>query len=334
MTSDDKDMKQTPEFSDRDLDALFDGREVSDGRLRGVAAAFSAMRSVLVGTVGEEHAAQMGARLAAVASSVEAEPARPHRAARWRRRFTAIGATAALAVVAVGGAAAANHAAPGDALYGVDRALERVGLLDGGLGERLSEAHQLAARGDAVRALTHAADAYTANAEPEVATALHRAADAVAGGAVANDEVLSVGDMLEWMATAERGEDFGSRVSEWARGLGSHRGASVDDATEPSQRPTHAGRPGVQPERVGPPTQSDTDDDVAPTPGGPAPHEGSGGADGSEQVGEPGKPDHAGEPGKPDHVGEPGKPDHVGEPGKPDHAGEPGKPDHAGRGKR
>lgn len=335
-------MKQMDEFSDRDLDALFDGREVSDERLRDVALAFGAMRSVLVGPLSDEHAAAMGAQLAAATPPLAAGTASPRGAARWRRRFTAIGATATIAVVAVGGSAAANGAAPGDALYGLDRALERIGLLDGGLGERLTEANRLAAKGDAARALTHAADAYDTNAEPEVASALLTAADAVRAGSVPGDANQSVADMLEWMATAERGDGFGQQVSAWARGLGHGRTDDASGAGSQAQgdvarpsgaagtpgggkdsspgtvgkpdavgRPDHAGQPGGA---VNPPGQAGTGDDAADTPSVPTPRNGS---DDTPAGGPGDKPDHAGTPGKPDHAGTPGKPDHAGTPGKP-----------------
>lgn len=351
-------MKQMDEFSPRDLDALFDGREVSDERLRDVALAFSAMRSVLVGPLSDEHAAAMGAQLAAATPSVAAGTASPHGAARWRRRFAAIGATATIAVVAVAGSAAANGAAPGDALYGIDRALERVGLFDGGVGERLTEAAHLAAKGENERALMHAADAYETDAEPELASALLIAADAVRKGDGAGDGNESVADMLEWMATADRGEGFGQQVSAWARGLGVHR---ADDASgdgsqtqDPAKRPPgvenapgagvgvtpgtvgppdnagppenagppdHAGQPGGvgKPGGVGAvPGNPDSGDGAVETPGGTTPGDGNPAAPGGNSNG---KPDHAGTPGKPDHAGTPGKPDHAGTPGKPGKSG-------------
>jgi hypothetical protein len=330
-------MKQMDEFSPRDLDALFDGREVSDERLREVASAFTSMRSVLVGTLSDEHAAQMGAWLAAATPPVDAGAAPPRRAARWRRRFAAIGATAGLAVVAVGGSAVANTAAPGDALYGIDRALERVGLLDGGVGERLTEAAHLAAKGENERALVHAAEAYETDAEPELASALLIAADAVRKGDGAGDGNESVAGMLEWMATADRGEGFGQQVSAWARGLGVHR---ADDASpDGSQTQVPAKRPpgvenapgagvGVKPGSVGPPDNAgppdhagqpggvgkpDGGDSAVETPDGATPGDGDPVAPGGNSNS---KPDHAGTPGKPDHAGTPGKPDHAGKPGK------------------
>ena len=54
---------------------------------------------------------------------------------------TKVAAVIASAVVAAGGLTgvgfAADNAAPGDALYGLDCALERVGLGDGGAQERV-----------------------------------------------------------------------------------------------------------------------------------------------------------------------------------------------------
>jgi hypothetical protein len=330
-------MKQTQEFSDRDLDALFDGREVSDERLQDVALAFSAMRSVLVRPLSDEHAAAMGAQLAAATPPVDAGAAPPRRAARWRRRLTAIGATATIAVVAVGGSAAANGAAPGDALYGIDRALERVGLLDGGVGERLTEAAHLAAKGENERALVHAAEAYETDAEPELASALLIAADAVRKGDGAGDGNESVAGMLEWMATADRGEGFGQQVSAWARGLGVHR---ADDASpDGSQTQVPAKRPpgvenapgagvGVKPGTVGP-TDNAGPPDHAGQPGGVGKPDGGDSAVETPDGSTPGDGDPVAPGGnsnsKPDHAGTPGKPDHAGTPGKPDHAGKPGK---------
>lgn len=103
----------------------------------------------------------------------EADPGEAHRAARlaavpaqaparsWRRRLATV--TAAAAVLAggnVGLALAADSAVPGDPLYGVDRAYERVaevlGIGGDNARERLEEASTLATRGDVPRALSTA----------------------------------------------------------------------------------------------------------------------------------------------------------------------------------
>ena len=64
-----------------------------------------------------------------------------------------------LTVGGFGGAAyAANGAAPGDTFYGLDRALEAVGIGNGGSAERLAEVKELVDHGQTAGGLEHAAD--------------------------------------------------------------------------------------------------------------------------------------------------------------------------------
>lgn len=84
-----------------------------------------------------------------------------------KQRVTAVGVVVATFLSAnVGLAAAAQNAAPGDALYGVDRAYERiaefVGISNSRTEERLQEANDLANRGDASAALAAASAALEA----------------------------------------------------------------------------------------------------------------------------------------------------------------------------
>ncbi|MDH3194368.1 MAG: hypothetical protein OEM40_08630, partial [Acidimicrobiia bacterium] len=84
-----------------------------------------------------------------------------------KQRVTAVGVVIATFLSAnVGLAAAAQNAAPGDALYGVDRAYERiaafVGISNPRAEERLQEANVLAERGDASAALAAASAALDA----------------------------------------------------------------------------------------------------------------------------------------------------------------------------
>lgn len=84
-----------------------------------------------------------------------------------KQRVTAVGVVIATFLSAnVGLAAAAQNAAPGDALYGVDRAYERiaafVGISNSRTEERLQEANDLAERGDASAALAAASAALDA----------------------------------------------------------------------------------------------------------------------------------------------------------------------------
>lgn len=93
-----------------------------------------------------------------------------HRSTTWRRRtvFTSffstvlakvLAASVALAAVAGGVGAVANPAAPGDPLYGIDTALERAHLFDGGAVERLQEAQRLADENRFAAAIEHAGQA-------------------------------------------------------------------------------------------------------------------------------------------------------------------------------
>ena len=154
---------------------LFDGEHPGTGdqlgrRLRkdGVAAwdlTFSADKSVsLLWALGDEETRRQV--LEALEKAVEA-PTRafPRPLARLKRRV--VTATAALFFVLSAGtgvAVAANGAAPGDFLYGLDRALEAVGI-GGEPTERLQEAQQLVADGQVGRGLEHAAEVMAASAK-------------------------------------------------------------------------------------------------------------------------------------------------------------------------
>jgi hypothetical protein len=80
-------------------------------------------------------------------------------------------------------AIAADGAAPGDALYGVDKALERVGIGDGGAAERLQEAADLATAGQLARGLEHAAEVVAASHEGESGHVSNAASEALLAAA-------------------------------------------------------------------------------------------------------------------------------------------------------
>ena len=134
-----------------------------------------------------------------------------------RRRLVAIGVAVGISAFGVAGAAAANDAAPGDPLYGVDKALESVGILDGGTSERLRESQILARRGDVDGAVGLAAKALDADGQHEAAVALERAVAAVKSHSSGGDVRAQVSSMLAWMSQQKRGADFGANVSERAK---------------------------------------------------------------------------------------------------------------------
>jgi hypothetical protein len=140
------------------------------------------------------------------------------------------------AVVAAGGLTgvgyAANDAAPGDALYGLDCAMESIGLGDGGLQERVREATELVERGETEKGLNHVAQAIQDRAglgdSGQANGALVRAANALQKSAQTGNQGDSsliqarVADMLRWMSanlaqSSTQGEEFGAGVTERAR---------------------------------------------------------------------------------------------------------------------
>lgn len=151
-----------------------------------------------------------------------------------RRRPVALrlaGATAAVLVV-IGGfsgfAYAVDGAVPGDTLYGVDLALEELGIGDGGLQERLREASELVTRGRAQEGLDLASDAVAESAGED--SGLRAAADAlrVATQSAMENRALSTSEelgetaeRLRQMASEEKtNEELGQAVEELAGSLG------------------------------------------------------------------------------------------------------------------
>lgn len=153
-------------------------------------------------------------------------PIRPMRS-RVVPRLATAGLTAVLLVGLAGVAQAADAAAPGDNLYGLDRALERIGINDGGVDERLDEAQALADDGQSVEALAHLAEAME-QASPNAADALEAAAERF--GLHDNPSHMvreNVAEMLEWIAeTDATGREFGQGVAERAREIGAGQGVA------------------------------------------------------------------------------------------------------------
>ena len=159
------------------------------------------------------------------------------------RKQTKVIITLASAIVLVlsfaGVAYAADDAVPGDALYGLDCALENAGIGDGGLEERLSEAGALIDEGEVDAGLNLAAQALTEeedddedgdvdedDGEIEDDSARREALLAAAEAVLANGSEQSletrtrVAAKLTFMATTElTGREYGQAVSQLARGV-------------------------------------------------------------------------------------------------------------------
>jgi hypothetical protein len=150
---------------------------------------------------------------------------------------TKLAAVLASAVVAAGSLTgvgyAANNAAPGDVLYGLDCAMERAGLGDGGAQERIQEATKLVERGEVEKGINHAAQALQNRAgldeNGQANGALVAAANAVqnviqTANQGDSDQIRArVAEMLQWMSASmdqgptAQGEEFGQGVTERAR---------------------------------------------------------------------------------------------------------------------
>ena len=219
-------------ISDQDLERLVHGDDPESQELARLAEALQTWQADLTRTPGEEQTAAFAAKAAEIARQTKPEAvpqtgSAPSRTWRQTLKYKLAGGMAAVLMLSgmTGVAVASDDAAPGDALYALDRALESVGINDGGPTERITEAQALFDAGLTAEAVEHAAEAFE---EPtEAVDALMAAADRVRMNAENNennetaDETLrSVGAMLHEMAnTVDRGPEFGQRVSEMARGI-------------------------------------------------------------------------------------------------------------------
>jgi len=197
-------------LSDQETEAILDGTLPVDPDLRDIVELVTRFRSTGAETVDESAAIR---HIAAAAEAVRLSPTPVHdreaKRYQWRRRtvFTSfistivakvLAASVALAAVTGGVGAVANASAPGDPLYGVDTAMERIGVFDGGPAERLQEVQRLFARNEIANGLRHAGEALDGIDGPQVQSAvreLERAAERV--NEQSPDGALQSRDMLE-----------------------------------------------------------------------------------------------------------------------------------------
>ena len=127
----------------------------------------------------------------------------PVRARRLRARLALVMAsTMALLLATAGVGLAVDGAAPGDSLYGLDLAMERVGIGNGKANERLAEAVALAEAGQLSRGLDHAAvTVATLPDQAQAAVASEALADAAARLLEDGDTPTGVSDLLSDLAS-------------------------------------------------------------------------------------------------------------------------------------
>jgi len=226
----------TKRLSDEDVEAVLSGHAADDPELAEIARVLSALDPERFIDETGEKAAEFARKASAVART--GEPAKLAATARFRRGLSltprlAPAAVAAILLFAMSGVAvASNSAVPGDALYGIDRALESIGIGNGGAAERIEEAGVLTENGDGAEALELLADTFDVESS-EASEALRRASDRIRANEAANSEVA---DMLEWMAKENsRDRQFGHDVAEEAQDLG--KGDSAGDRGQSGEAP-------------------------------------------------------------------------------------------------
>jgi hypothetical protein len=294
-------------FPDAEMERLLTGQPPENPELARLGSVLAAVHVVEPTAPSDERVAEFSSKAAALTRDHTPEtksgpsPVRRRRALATLQDRLAVVAVAMFVLVGMSGlAVAADAAAPGDALYGIDRALERIGINDGAAGERIAEAGALASRGQVTEAIGHAASAIEdptndddATSVSQAATALREAAVSVESdsNATASEEVrVSVSAMLSEMAELIGdpeldGAEFGRRVSEMARSIADGSDIHEDIAEEPT--PGRADNPEDRgegrPDDAGPPED---------TPGGDSPE----GGPPSNAPGEGGPPAGSGRP--------------------------------------
>jgi len=246
----------TKELFDREIELLFAGTPVEGGRLSGLAPVVEVIRGQWTPAPSESeivHFARSAASVvkttqsrARVVTTVPPRRLSPRLDPTWRL------ATVALAVLLMSGTAgmamAADSAVPGDALYGVDLAFERVGIGSGSAEERLEEAIVMAAQSRSSEALAHAIDALSKQtgdssvmAVNALTTASENLVDTQDTAEAAAAASLRVTALLTYIAdnigidVGRDGREFGQGVAELARDIG--KGDDPTGAPNPAVAP-------------------------------------------------------------------------------------------------
>lgn len=225
-------MSETNQISNSDVELLLAGRPV-EPELQGLARYLAAVRSTEAVDAGLlERITVEAAATATDATGAGAATTAGRWGLWWRRRAVAAATAATLLFGSGAGAAvAADGAAPGDLLYGLDRALERVGISNGGAEERLAEVEQLVTEGQLARGIEHARETVTQNgnrpddAGTQASEALRAAAERVRATASADhqpagqDVTSAVADLLTYLSD-NVGHVDGGTVAGLAQAIG------------------------------------------------------------------------------------------------------------------
>lgn len=222
--------------TDEQTEALIRGEDPGDPALTEVAGVVASIRALgeqpLVADVTSRHVALIAAEVAVSprpASEPDASPKRTRRQIVLNTLLSsvlakALAATVAVAAAGTGVGVVADSSVPGDALYGLDRAMERIGIANGAAAERIDEARSLIDV-DLPTAVETAAEATPSDNQAdnsEAVTALHEAALRVGEPAEGEQSALTreqVATLLEAIAAQlENEEGFDNQaIAEQAR---------------------------------------------------------------------------------------------------------------------
>lgn len=254
-------------LTDRQIEILLSGLSPKEESLARFGSVLTTLHGPTPAPPGERHILTLAAEAAALGRKPAEETPSPSQSRRGprpvfglKRRLAGGLAAAVLLSGMTGVAVAANGSGPGDALYGLDRALEAVGIGDGGAAERIEEARRLLEKGELATAIGQIADAVEAGSTAEsfspeavrASEALRGAADSVRGGqeGLEPEDVRSavaamlteIAEMLE--ADELNGAALGERISEMARALGEGRGQDRAPVQTEDADPTPPGQSG------------------------------------------------------------------------------------------
>ena len=247
-------------FTDVDIELLLSGATPDNQELADLAVYVEFIRNATRWTPTESQIALVSAQAAEIARSTTAPqeiPGKGRRSWRFKPQVAVTSAAVLVMLTFAGVAAASNEAAPGDPLYGIDRALERIGIGSGHGEERLEEANTLLAAGKTQQALAHAAQAIDPSGSDgevvvleEARAALIRAADLIDDGESPDGSVVreNVSALLILIkenihdGTGVDKKEFGQRVAALARDISTGRDESrptgEDDIEEPEKGDT------------------------------------------------------------------------------------------------
>jgi hypothetical protein len=256
----------------------------------------------------------MASSLAAVARST----GRPMR--QPLRRLSLATALVFVLMLFSGIALAADGSGPGNPLYRIDQALEKIGIGAGGDDERLEEFQHLLEKGSSTQALEFLEDVIGVGVTREDVL------DAASASNAPADVQQKVADLHEFI-TGNRGKDQGLDGADFGQGVAEiARSNGTESSAHPTGPPDHAGETGP-PDHAGVPGPPDH---AAVNDKGSDEEDGEEATEDGSQTSDPADSEsltpHESTPASPAHAGETGPPDHAGETGPPDQAGPKTKP--------